>query len=77
MNMMHIIDPDMIVFAGGMVAAGDGFLERIRHHICRLAFPVPAEKTIVCYAKLGNDAGFIGAAACARQLYYQLQLNGS
>jgi hypothetical protein len=29
---------------------------------------VPAAKTEVCYAKLGVDAGFIGAAACAKQL---------
>jgi glucokinase len=70
MNMMHLIDPDMIVFAGGMIGAGEDFLRRIQHHVARLAFPVPAEKTIVCYARLGSDAGFIGAAACARQLYY-------
>ena len=70
MNMMHLLDPDMIVFAGGMIGAGDEFLQRIRHHIGRLAFPVPAEKTVVCYARLGSDAGFIGAAACGRQLYY-------
>jgi glucokinase len=72
-NMMHIIDPDTIVFAGGMVAAGEKFLQRIRHHIQKLAFPVPAEKTRVCYAQLGSDAGFIGAAACGRQLYGQLR----
>jgi glucokinase len=71
-NMMHIIDPDTIVFAGGMVAAGEEFLQRIRHHIHNLAFPVPAEKTQVCYARLGSDAGFIGAAGCGRQLYGQL-----
>jgi glucokinase len=70
-NMMHTIDPDVIAFAGGMVAAGDAFLERIRHHVRRLAFPVPSEKTLIRYAVLGTDAGFIGAAACARQLYYQ------
>jgi glucokinase len=68
MNMMHIIDPDMVVFAGGMIAAGEPFLNRIKHYIRELAFPVPAEKTIVRYAALGSDAGFIGAAACARQL---------
>jgi glucokinase len=72
-NMMHIIDPDTIVFAGGMVAAGEEFLQRIQHHIRKLAFPVPAEKTRVCYARLGSDAGFIGAAACGRQLYRQLR----
>jgi glucokinase len=69
MNMMHTIDPDMVVFAGGMTAAGELFLERIRWHVKRLAFPVPAARTQIRYAQLGNDAGFIGAAACARKLY--------
>jgi glucokinase len=68
MNMMHTIDPDMIVFAGGMIASGEGFLERIRWHVKRLAFPVPAAKTQIRYAQLGGDAGFIGAAACGRLL---------
>jgi glucokinase len=68
MNIMHTIDPDRIVFSGGMTAAGEGFLDRIRHHIRELAFPVPAERTTICYAKLGMDAGVIGAAAAARQL---------
>jgi glucokinase len=69
MNLMHVIDPDMVVFGGGMIAAGDGFLERIRWHVKRLAFPVPAQKTQIRYAQLESDAGFIGAAACARQLH--------
>jgi len=68
MNMMHTIDSDMIVFSGGMIAAGEPFLERIRHHVRQLAFPVPAAKTQIRYALLGGDAGFIGAAACARLL---------
>jgi glucokinase len=68
MNLMHILDPDMVVFGGGMIAAGPAFLDRIRHHVRQLAFPVPAERTRICYAELGNDAGFIGAAACGRQL---------
>ena len=68
-NMMHTIDPDMVVFGGGMIAAGEGFLNRIRHHVQELAFPVPAEKTEIRYALLGSDAGFIGAAACGRQLH--------
>lgn len=68
MNIMHLIDPDMIVYGGGMTAAGEPFLARIRHYIHELAFPVPAQQTIVRYAQLGSDAGFIGAAACARQL---------
>ena len=71
MNMMHTIDPDMVVFTGGMIAAGESFLERIRSHVGELAFPVPAARTKICYAQLGSDAGFIGAAACGRQLFYR------
>ena len=67
--MLHVIDPDMVVFGGGMIAAGEDFLERIRQHVRQLAFPVPAEKPKICYAELGSDAGFIGAAACGRQVY--------
>jgi glucokinase len=68
-NAMHVINPDVVVFGGGMIAAGEPFLERIRHHVRELAFPVPAGRTQVRYAQLGSDAGFIGAAACARQLW--------
>jgi glucokinase len=67
-NLMHIIDPDVVVFGGGMVAAGEPFLDRIRHHVRTLAFPVLAERTRIVAAALGSDAGFIGAAACGRQL---------
>jgi glucokinase len=67
-NLMHVLNPEVVVFGGGMTAAGDGFLERVRNRVRELAFTVPAERTHLCYASLGNDAGFIGAAACARQL---------
>ncbi len=70
-NMMHTIDPDMVVFAGGMIGAGEGFLEKIRRHVKELAFPVPAARTLIRYAQLGSDAGLIGAAACGRQVYYR------
>jgi glucokinase len=71
MNMMHTIDPDMIVYGGGMIAAGEEFLDRIRRHVKTMAFPVPAAKTQIRYAQLGGDAGFIGAAACGRLLVKQ------
>ena len=66
-NVMHTIDPGMVVFGGGM-AAGDGFLNAIRGYVKQIAFPVPAEKTEIRFAQLGSDAGFIGAAACGRLL---------
>jgi glucokinase len=66
-SMLHTINPNVVVFAGGMIAAGAGFLEMIRRHVRELAFPVPGERTLIRYAELGSDAGFIGAAGCGRQ----------
>ncbi len=76
-NMLHTIDPDVVVFTGGMIAAGENFLERIRHHVRKLAFPVPAARAQLRYAQLGSDAGFIGAAACGRHLYHHQKAAGS
>ena len=68
-NLMHTIDPDIVLFGGGMIAAGTPFLDAIRAEIRRIAFPVPAAQTRVEYAELGGDAGFIGAAGCARMAF--------
>jgi glucokinase len=65
-SLMHAIDPDLVLFGGGMIAAGPGFLDDIRADIRRLALPAPAAGTRVEFAALGDDAGFIGAAGCAR-----------
>jgi glucokinase len=65
-SLMHTIDPDIVVFGGGMIAAGAPFLEAIRGGIRTMAFPIPAGRTRIEYALLGGDAGFIGAAGCAR-----------
>jgi glucokinase len=65
-NLMHTIDPDMVVFGGGMSKSGPEFLQWIREDIQKLAFPAPAAGTEVVYAELGSNAGYIGAAGCAR-----------
>ena len=68
-NLIHIINPEMVVYTGGMTAAGRPFLDAIRTYVRELAFDVPAAKTRVVYAKLGDDAGFIGAAGWAKKKY--------
>jgi len=69
-NMMHTIDPEMILFGGGMtLPAGRPFLDRIRACIQHLAFPIPARKTKVDYAHLAEKAGYIGAAGWAKHLH--------
>ncbi len=68
-SLMHTIDPDLVIFGGGMSKSGPEFLAWIREDVQKLAFPTPAARTEIVYAQLGSDAGYIGAAGCARLHY--------
>jgi glucokinase len=63
-----VVDPEIIVFGGGMAEAGAGFCARIDTYIRRFGLPHPSRQVRVALAELGADAGVIGAAGCARQL---------
>ncbi len=71
-TLMHVIDPALVLIGGAMTfggessAVGRAFLDRIRTTVHARTFPVLAEKTLIGYASLGGDAGFIGAAGLAR-----------
>jgi glucokinase len=62
------VDPEMIVFGGGMVAAGEWFRLKIDAYVKRYGLPFPTKSVKIAFASLGSDAGFIGAAGCARLL---------
>jgi glucokinase len=68
-NIIHTVDPDMVLFTGGMINAGPPFLEQIREFIRMMIFPTLLGKVHVDFASLGGDAGFIGAAGCARMAF--------
>ncbi|MAE62752.1 MAG: hypothetical protein CMJ18_00650 [Phycisphaeraceae bacterium] len=61
----RLLDPQMIVFAGGMIAAGDFLFDRIRRSFSDHDWDLVAPQVRIVPATLGNDAGFIGAAAVA------------
>jgi len=67
-NMLHITEPQRIVFAGGMIAAGDTLLSRIKHYFNEQIWSLKKETVEICFATLGEDAGIIGAAALATSL---------
>lgn len=70
-NIMHVLNPESILFGGAMTFGGPGspmgemFLATVRETVRSMAFPIPAARTRIEFATLGNDAGFIGAAAHA------------
>jgi glucokinase len=67
-NILHFFDPEKVVLGGGMIAAGDDFLNRIRWFVKDQAFKECAQGEDICFATLGNDAGILGAAIAARQM---------
>jgi len=64
-NMLHTTEPKRIVFAGGMIAAGDVLLDRIKDYFNEQIWSLKKETVEICFATLGEDAGIIGAAALA------------
>jgi len=76
-NMLHATEPKRIVFAGGMIAAGDVLLNGIRRFFDEHVWTIKAESVEICFATLGEDAGIIGAAALARHTKQQGKLKGS
>jgi glucokinase len=73
-NIMHTLDPEVVLLGGAMTFGrhesklGGRFLARVKQVVEAHAFPILAEKTRIDYATLGADAGFIGAAGCAREM---------
>jgi glucokinase len=64
-SLVNIFNPEMIVFSGGMINAGDYLLDPIRDEVKKRAFPQPAKRVKILPAKLGENAGAIGAAGIA------------
>lgn len=66
-NALHFSEPEKIVFAGGMIAAGRILLDRIKYYFNENIWSLKKEPVEICFAALGEDAGIIGAAALAKQ----------
>ena len=67
--MVNLIDPDIIVLTGGMTAAGDLLMKPLEKYAREMFFPRPKAHTRLRLTELGGDAGIIGAAFCAQDLY--------
>jgi glucokinase len=75
---MHAVDPNGVVIGGAMTFGehetntGRKFLERVKQEVKARALPTLAERTTIDFARLGGDAGFIGAAGLARRDHLRL-----
>ena len=65
-SIAHILNPQMAIIGGGIAEAGEKLLfEPIRAEVKKRAMDIPAETMKIVKAKLGNEAGLVGAAMLA------------
>jgi glucokinase len=64
-NIVAFVNPEMIALGGGVSTAGDFMLDAVRPQVEELTTMVPRGTTQIVIAKLGNDAGQVGAATVA------------
>lgn len=69
----HMIDPECVAIGGGMTFGGAGhplgdwFLDEVRNQARARLLNNLRDALVIDFAKLGGDAGFIGAAGLARR----------
>lgn len=68
-TMQHVTNPERIVLAGGLIAAGDFLLGPVRKYFRQLTWHLLEDFPEILVATLGNDAGLIGSAGCALEAH--------
>lgn len=61
-GVVNLLNPDAIVIGGGVAEAGLVLFDRIKDIVKKQAMPVQARAVKILRAKMGNNAGLIGAA---------------
>jgi glucokinase len=64
-NLVSVLNPQMIVLGGGLMQAGDLFLEPLRREMLHWAQPIAAKQVRIELSALGEDSGLLGAARLA------------
>lgn len=65
-NILALMDPDMIVIAGGVARAGRILFESVRKTVTEKTLGTEYRRYKIVPAELGDDAGILGAALFAR-----------
>ncbi|MDD5449099.1 MAG: ROK family protein [Candidatus Omnitrophica bacterium] len=65
-GVINLLNPERIIVGGGIADAGKILFEAIRKTVKQRAMRLPADCAKIVKAKLGQDAGLIGAAVLVR-----------
>lgn len=66
-NIANILNPATIVIGGGVSHSGDFLVDQILTYFKKYTFPTIRTSTKIRLAKLGNDAGIIGASSLIKE----------
>lgn len=64
-NLVSLLNPEMIIFGGGIFGPAAKFLDRIRTEAGRWAQPIAIGQVRLVASELGSDAGLFGAGRLA------------
>jgi glucokinase len=70
-GLVNVLNPEIIVIGGGMSAAWELIIGSVAAEMKKRAFREPAERVKLIPAKLGDDAGILGAARLAHLSHKQ------
>jgi glucokinase len=66
---VNLLNPDWIVFAGGLSRAGSLILDPLKRTILKRSFHTPAKAVKLVISKLDQDLGMVGAGLLAHELF--------
>ena len=64
-NIVNLLNPDVVVVGGGVIAAGEMLLEPARREVRARALSPSRDHVRVVAARFGAEAGMLGAALLA------------
>ncbi|MFC3884696.1 ROK family protein [Bacillus songklensis] len=66
-NVIHTVDPDIIVLGGGVMKSKDSFMTELREKVKDCVYPQLRQSVRIEPALLGTKAGIVGAAMLPKQ----------
>ncbi|HEY5440201.1 MAG TPA: ROK family protein [Gemmatimonadaceae bacterium] len=69
-NLLNIFNPDIVVLAGGVTAAGDALFVPLRAEVRRRAFSPAVRAVKIVPGELPGTAGVVGAVASFKQQHF-------